>query len=58
MGKEWMVNMADQGSETPDFREHQRGTIKVFGNARSAVTLDEEVISLPMEPTVEPTIEP
>lgn len=50
--------MADQGSETPDFREHQRGTIKVFGKARSAVTIDEEVISLPMEPTVEPTIEP
>lgn len=48
--------MADQGSETSDFRDHQRGAVKVFGKARSAVIVD-EVISPPLEPTVEPTIE-
>jgi hypothetical protein len=51
-----MVNMANRGSETSEFRDHQRGTIKVFGKARSAVTID-EVTSLPLEPTVEPDIE-
>ncbi len=55
MGKEWMVNMANQGSDTSDLRDH-RGTIKVFGKARSAVTID-EVISLPLEPDKEPEIE-